>query len=60
MYYIKFKMACLLPLFNLIYLPGDIWQTMPDNWITHLDIKQNVRFQQGMCPEKCQLNNLLV
>ena len=30
-----------------------IWQTVPDSWI--ITIKQNVRFQGGICPEKFQL-----
>ena len=34
----------------------DIWQTKPDSYT--VTIKQNVRFQVGIYPEKCQLDQI--
>ena len=34
----------------------DIWQTKPDSYT--VTIKQNVRFQVGIHPEKCQLGQI--
>ena len=34
----------------------DIWQTVPDSWT--INIKQNVRFQVGICSEKFQLDQI--
>ena len=33
----------------------DIWQTGPDTDIWTITIKQNVHFQEGICPEQIQL-----
>ena len=32
----------------------DIWKIVPDSW--NIAVEQNVRFQGGICHEKCQLD----
>ena len=34
---------------------ADIWKTVPDS---QTKTKQNLRFQEGICPEKCQIYHI--
>ena len=35
---------------------SDIWQTVPDSYT--ITMKQNLRFEGGICPEKYQLDQI--